>query len=125
LSPRVHALAALLALSACQQELGRPPVPRFTIDPAYVPEHDDFATEVSLDGSASADELDDPTIPLAFSWHFDDDRVRIVDGDVHSSTLRIATAGDRPLTISLAVEDDDGQTSTLEQRLGLTLPDPG
>lgn len=116
-------MLSTLLLVACQQELGRPPVPRFEIDPAYVPQGDDFHTEVSLDASASADELDDPDSPLGYEWSFDEDRVRIVRGNENAVIIAITVPGDRPVTISLTVEDPDGQRSTLEQRLGVTVPE--
>jgi hypothetical protein len=119
----VRLALAVLALAACQQELGRPPVPRFEIDPAYVPLDDDFRTEVTLDASASADELDDPTSPLGYEWGFDEDRIRIVRGDEAEAIVAITAPGDRPVTISLTVEDEDGQRSTLEQRLGVSVPE--
>ncbi|MBI2895035.1 MAG: hypothetical protein HYY06_15880 [Deltaproteobacteria bacterium] len=113
----------VVTLAACQQELGRPPVPRFEIEPAYVPLDDDFRTEVTLDASASADELDDPASPLGYAWAFDDDRIRVVRGDPADPTIAITAPGDRPVTIALTVEDTDGQRSTLEQRLGVSVPE--
>ena len=118
------ALLALGLLAGCQQELGRPAVPRFTIDPAYIPMGDDHATRVVIDATASADELGDPSAPLYASWTFDDDRVRIVEGSVHDLTLVVTAPGERAVTIVLTVTGPDGSSSRLSQRLGITLPDP-
>ena len=120
---RTRFIASVFLLTACQQEFGRPPVPRFTVDPQYILTGDDYATRVTLDSSGSADELDDPTAPLDVDWSFDDERVRVVEGSRHSPTLVLTAPGERPVTIVLTVTDPDGRSSSLSQRLGVTLPE--
>lgn len=114
----------MMLLVGCQQELGRPPVPRFTLDPEWIEQGDDFRTPVVLDATASADELDDPRAPLDVTWSFDDERVRFADGDdEHGATVTVTAAGERPLTIVLTVTDPDGLASSLSHRLGITVPE--
>lgn len=119
---RVLVIGALLA-AACQQELGRPPVPRFTIEPEYVPEGDAHETPVALDSSESADELDDPSAPLDVTWQFDDDDVRFEEGGAHDPSVVVTAAGARPVTIILTVTDPDGLSSSLTRRLGIVVPE--
>jgi len=110
-------------LAGCAVEPGpRPPVPRFEIDPEYVPEGDGHETPVTLDGAASADELDDPGARLRFEWSFDAD-VRFVEGDRHDPTIVVTLSGTRPVTVTLAVEDEDELVSRLSRRIGLVLPE--
>jgi len=120
----VLALALLLGAIGCQQELGRPPVPRFTIAPEWVPEGDAYETPVVLDASASADELDDPEAPLDVTWRFDDEDVRFVDGGAHDEVLVLTSSGARPVTITLTVTDSEGLSGSLSRRLGITVPEP-
>jgi hypothetical protein len=121
---RTAVLALGLLSAGCQQDLGRPPVPRFTIAPEYVPEGDDHQTRVVLDATGSADELDDPTAPIDLSWRFDDPDLRIVDGGDRDATIVVTIGGARPVTIVLTVTDPEGLSSTLSRRLGITLPEP-
>lgn len=120
---RTLLFAAVLLSFGCQKELGRPPVPRFSIDPPYIAAGDDFQTEVTLDSTDSADELDDPSAPLDVAWSFDDDRVRVAAGSANDPTLVITAPGERPVTIVLMVTDPDGRSSSLSRRLGITLPE--
>ena len=77
-------LLAALAVGGCPQEEGRAPVARFDITPAYVPLHDGYATVVTLDGTRSKDEIDDPTgaLPLGFHWDLDDPAPQVVQGSL-------------------------------------------
>lgn len=118
------ALCVLALVAGCQQELGRPPVPRFTIDPEWVPEGDGHQTLVALDASGSADELDDPSAALEVTWTFDDGDVRFEDGGPHDEAVVLSFPGARPVTITLTVTDPEGLSSSLSRRLGIAVPEP-
>lgn len=117
-------LLLLLLSPGCQQELGRPPVPRFTVQPAWIAAGDDHETEVVLDATRSADELDDPSVALDVTWSFDDTDVRFVEGGAHDAVVVLTASGERPVTISLTVTDPEGLSSSLSQRLGVVVPEP-
>jgi hypothetical protein len=112
-------LAALLA--ACEVEPGHAPVARIAATPLAVLENDNFQTEVVLDGSASADPIDDPDATLDYRWEIGNDEVRVVDGALTSSRVTVTFFGARPPTVRLTVTDDDGRTSTARLQLQLTL----
>lgn len=113
----------LAALAGCQQELGRPPVPRFTIDPEWIAEGDAHETRVALDATASADELDDPDAPLDVAWTFDDDGVRFEEGHADDAAVVVTAEGERPVTITLTVTDGEGLAGRLSRRLGIVVPE--
>ncbi len=107
-------IAALLCV-ACGEPPPAAPSAVISADPAYVCLDDDFATEISLDAGDSQSHLtlvpvapdpDEP--PLSFSWSFGGAEHRIVEGDVHAQTLLVSTRGDRPLHVSLHVENSEG-----------------
>jgi len=114
------ALAGLL-VAACSQIGPRPPVPRFTVDPEFIPEGDAHRTPVTLDGSASADDLEDPTVPLAYAWAADEESARVVDGALDEAVVVMTFAGDRVVTVTLTVTDPDGLAASLSDRVGLTV----
>jgi hypothetical protein len=101
---------------------GHPPVARLTLTPPYVPVGDHYQTAIVLDGSQSKDELDDPagSFPLRFGFATDDPAPQLTP-DGAKATLRIA--GDRPTAVSLTVTDADGLPTTVQKRIGVTLPD--
>lgn len=116
---RTFLVAALLA--SCSQIGPRPPVPRFTVDPEFIPEGDDHATEVAFDATGSADELEDPEVPLDFAWDVDDPSRRIVGGALDEPFVAMTFAGERVVTVTLTVTDPDGLTGSLSRRVGLTV----
>lgn len=119
------ALAALfaLAVSGCALDDGRPPLARISIDPPAIQENDGFQTLVTLDGTASADPLDDPEgdAPLTYSWEILDDEVRYEDSRATSPRATVRMRGDRPATVVLTVRDRDGLEAVAVEHVQLTV----
>lgn len=120
----VH-LTALVALWAagCTFEDGHPPVPRASATPRAIPENDGFQTPVTLDGTASADPVDDPegVRPLHYRWAISSDEFRFEQGDEADPAPVVRFRGDRPATIELTVIDADGLEATTRFELQLTV----
>jgi hypothetical protein len=90
--------------------------------PTAIPQGDDFATAVVLDGTASAT-IDDPAAELAFSWQLLDDDAQA--DDLKQSIITAHFAGARPPRIVLTVTAPDGATGHVTRELALTvLPSP-
>jgi hypothetical protein len=113
----------LLCAVSCGAEPGHAPVARIAATPRAIPEQDSFQTEVRLDGSASADPVDDPegTRPLRYRWEIAGDDVRLVEGRTSDAMLTITLFGAHPATVRLTVEDEDGRTATARLQLQLTV----
>ena len=89
--------------------------------PAAIPEGDGFATDVILDGTASAT-IDDPA-ELAFAWQLLDDDAQA--DDLHQPTVTARFAGVRPPRIVLTVTAPAGASGHVTRELELTvLPSP-
>jgi hypothetical protein len=116
-------LLGALALGGCQAEAGRAPVARFDITPAYVPLHDGYATVVTLDGTRSKDEIDDPTgaLPLGFRWDLDDPAPQVVQGSLDAAQVQVRLQGDRPTAVTLTVRDQSGRTAVRIGYVGVTV----
>ncbi len=117
-------LLAIAGVAACTQPPGHPPVARITASPKAIPEHDDFQTDVMLDGATSADPIDDPTgaRPLRYAWQFTNDETHIMTGTTSSDGVTVRFLGTRPATIHLTVTDEDDQSSTALFQMQLTVP---
>lgn len=125
-SPALTALVGLLAallVNACTTDSGYPPVARITFAPGAIPENDGFQTAVVLDGSTSADPIDDPENqrPLSYTWEIVGDEYRVSEGSLSSAKLTITLLGERPATIVLKVTDEDGNSVTARKQLQLTV----
>lgn len=120
---RLTILAAVLASGACALEDGRPPLARISITPAAIVENDGYQTLVTLDGTDSADPLDDPDgqAPLSYTWEILDDEVRFQDSRASSPRATILLRGDRPATIVLTVTDEDGLEAVAVDHVQLTV----
>ncbi len=120
-----HWLASLvgLGLAACAVDDGHPPVARIVVTPEAVLENDGFQTEVTLDGTTSADPIDDPggDAVLTYAWDIGGDEVRFERGRATSPMPVVRFRGDRPATIALTVTDGDGQSTTATAHLRLTV----
>lgn len=117
-------LVTVALVAACGVEDGRPPVARISLDPAAIPEHDDFRTPVTLDGTASDDPIDDPDglDPLEFTWEIHGDEFRFEPGsDARDPAPVILLRGNTPATVRLTVTDVDGRSTTAERRIALTV----
>jgi hypothetical protein len=118
----LRAAIALVAMTACTASSDRPPVARIAAIPAAIPESDGFATEVALDGTASAT-IDDPAAELDFAWKLLDDDAQA--DDLHQPTVTARFAGARPPRIVLTVTAPGGATGHVTRELELTvLPSP-
>jgi hypothetical protein len=113
----------LLLLVSCTEPGGHAPVARIDALPRALPEHDNYQTDIVLDGRASADPLDDPdgTAPLAYIWEITNDDYEVFEGDEDEAVLTVRFLGTRPPSVRLTVMDEDGQQSTARLQLQLTL----
>jgi hypothetical protein len=117
-------LAGWVALGGCQIEEGRPPIARIDLVPAAIPEHDGFETVVTLDGTMSADPVDDPegSEPLEYHWEILGDDFELEPGaDEDESAPTVRFRGDRPAAITLTVTDSDGLDASATTYLQLTV----
>lgn len=120
----VAAIAACVACAACADDrTGHAPVARIDTTPNAIPEHDDFQTDVVLDGTGSADPIDDPDggLPLTYTWDISGDEVHVEQGALTAPTLTVRFQGLRPATIRLTVTDTTGQSGSARVQLQLTL----
>jgi len=80
-------------------------------------------TPVTLDGTASADPLDDPEgdAPLSYRWEILDDEFDFVDSRETSPRATVRLRGDRPATIVLTVSDRDGLEAVAVEHMQLTV----
>jgi len=113
----------ILSLTACALDDGRPPLARIAISPPSIVENDGYQTAVTLDGTASADPLDDPggQVPLTYAWQIIDDEFRFEGSRATSPTPMIRLRGDRPATVILTVTDRDGLEATATEHVQLTV----
>jgi hypothetical protein len=117
-------LALVLLLAACDAPVGHPPIARIDLTPAAIPAHDEFQTVVVLDGSKSADPIDDPTgaQKLTYQWTIVDADVRYESGSRETSQQpMVRFRGERPATVVLTVTDPDGNDSSTTKYLELTV----
>ena len=121
----IHFIALVaVALGGCVVEDGRPPLARIELMPEAILENDGFQTVVTLDGSTSADPIDDPggTSPLDHHWEIIGYEAELEPGDsFDEATPQVRFRGDRPATIRLTVTDRDGYASTASVQLQLTV----
>jgi hypothetical protein len=112
--------------AACADDSSHAPVARITATPRAIPLHDSFQTDVVLDGSASADPIDDPdgTMPLAYQWEITGDEVRVMTGTMTSPKLTVRLLGDHPATVRLTITDSTGDSSTARLQTQVTVPTP-
>lgn len=126
------AITALLS-AACGEP--PPPAPSAVIDasPEAVCLGDEFETTIRLDASDSAPYLtlvyvppDPDAPPLKLDWTFSGSETTLLDGDAHSVELALAMKGDRPLHVTLEVENSVGGVSRVTKTIAVTpLDDDG
>ena len=124
------ALGLLVASMACGGPPPPPPSAVITADPERVCAGDAYATLIHLDAKASAPRLslvssrpDPAELPLAFGWSFRGSAYTIEDGDVHADTITLRVAADRPLFVTLRVENRSGGVAEAEHTIAIVLPD--
>jgi hypothetical protein len=113
----------MCVLVGCVSDSSHAPVARIEATPRAIPFHDSFQTDVVLDGSASADPIDDPdgTLPLKYQWEIVGDEARVQSGSMTSSKLTVRLLGDHPATVRLTVTDADGDESTARLQTQVTV----
>jgi hypothetical protein len=118
-----HALLVLMLLAACDDASGYPPVARIAFTPGSIDENDGFQTPVVLDGTGSADPIDDPAgeRSLRYRWKIVGDEFRIVDGSLAEARVTLTFLGETPATILLTVTDGDDDSNTARENLQLTV----
>src|SRR5262245_18086327 len=107
---RVCRALLLLACIGCTSAVGHAPVARIAASPRAIPERDSYQTDVALDGSGSADPIDDPdaTRAIVYDWEISGDDARIASGARNQPRLVVRFFGAHPATIHLTVTDEDG-----------------
>jgi hypothetical protein len=115
--------ASIAGGAGCTLDEGRPPLARIEITPPSIVENDGFQTTVTLDGTASADPLDDPdgSSRLTFAWEILDDEHRFEGSRASSPVAMVLLRGDRPATIVLTVTDGDDLEATAVGHVQLTV----
>ncbi len=109
-------LGLLLAFSlSCGSAPADVPSAVINADPKSVCAGDNYATSIHLDAKQSAPHLtlvatapDPGEPPLAFTWSFAGDAMQIEEGDMHTDSLTVQTAGVRPLEVMLHVVNGEG-----------------
>lgn len=130
---RALALALLCALPACAgEEAGHPPVARIACTTSnsnvncFLLLDDNFNTDVMLDGSKSADLLDDPQgrQPLRFRWELPEGRYRLTAGTLDGPMITVRGQGDLPMAVRLTVTDPSGLSASAERVIGISVRAP-
>jgi hypothetical protein len=88
---------------------------------------DDFATSIHLDASKSAAHLtlveappDPNQAPLRFSWSFSGSKMLFDQGGAQDADLLVSMAADRPLHVTLRVENGEGGVSEALESISVT-----
>jgi len=123
--PAIPSLVCAIAfLGGCLADDGRPPIARIDIVPGSIPEHDDFQTAVTLNGSASGDPVDDPdgSEPLVYEWEILGDESRFDAGSSATDQAPVVLfRGEVPATVLLTVTDPDGLDATAQAHVQLSV----
>jgi hypothetical protein len=127
MSRRLVSLGIALVCGACGER--PPPAPSAVIQatPEAVCLGDEYETTIALDASDSARFLtlvyvppDPDAPPLSFAWSFSGSEKTLIDGNLASPLLSVAMKGDRPLHVTLEVENDVGGVSTVTKSIAVT-----
>lgn len=118
-------VALAVVIVACSGPPPPPPSAVITADPARLCQNDAYTTLIRLDGTSSAPRLtlvasrpDPSELPLKFHWSFAGSAITVEDGDVDADALSVRAQADRPLHVTLRVENKSGGVAESE----LTIP---
>jgi hypothetical protein len=116
--------------TGCGAPPADPPTAVIRANPASVCLNDDYQTDVWLDASESQPALslvpvgDDPEGPsLSFEWSFAGAAYEERGRDPSGVEVQVATAGDRPLHVTLRVVNEAGGGATSTHSLPITIPE--
>jgi hypothetical protein len=123
--------SVLVAIGLLLVACGEPPPPApsavIVASPEAVCIGDEFETTITLDASDSAPYLTLVYVPpapdapaLDFSWTFTGSEKTFIDGNAHSAELSLAMKGDRPLHVTLEVENSVGGVSSITKTIAVT-----
>jgi len=123
-------LLILLQLLHCAGKQEPHPSAILIVTPEYVCYGDDHQTVITLDGSQSSakihilPELDPQAVfgPVAYEWKISGTEVRIVEGSLLSSLLKITLDGRHVAEVVMTVTDDNGNEATITKVIGLSIP---
>jgi hypothetical protein len=141
LTPVVVLLSALACglLMGCAKDKGRPPIARLSVEPRFVPAG--VEAIIDLDGRRSCDEIEYPetcdktldgsgppsSCPggVTFRWSLDQDFVPVGGEDAMTQPFaQVRVIPDRPITVTLAVTDCDGNVVTNKTQVGIIIEYP-
>jgi hypothetical protein len=128
------ATVVLVAISTIALACGGPPPPPpsavITADPERLCAGDDYKTLIHLDAKASAPRLtlvatrpDPSELPLTYAWTFAGSAYTVEEGDPSADTMAVRVAADRPLHVTLRVENKSGGVAEAEHTIAIVLPD--
>ncbi len=119
-------VVVLIAI-ACGSPPPSAPSAVIVMSPTSVCVGDAFTTPIHLDGTSSAQSLTlvyarpDPNAPpLSYTWSFEGAAMQFDDGNAHSDTLTVRSAGDRPLHVTLEVRNSLGGITDALATLSIT-----
>lgn len=119
-----------LALSACSSPPAPTPSAVITATPSSVCMGDDFATPILLDSGDSRGRLTLVPVPpaadgggLVVRWSFAGSSFHVVEGDVHLPQLIVTLRGDRPLHVTLGVDNAEGGHADAHLTISVTTRD--
>jgi hypothetical protein len=126
----VRLLLLVVLVAGCDRQTSDGPLAHIELDPAYIPEGDEYATPVLLDGRSSSD-LVDASSSMTYAWSIvdADEGFRIDPSDapppgcgdhLRAPCVLVRFRGDHPVTIRLRIETDSG-SDVDEATLGLTV----
>jgi hypothetical protein len=120
---RIFAVLLTAFMGCAAPSQGHPPIARITVAPAYIPLGDDYRTDVTLDGTASRDDVDDANNrqPLLYAWEVEDEYAAPAP-HAEAAKVTVRVAGTHPVTVRLTVADGDNVKTTVSAQIGVTVP---
>ena len=121
-------IALVGAMGCAEQPIGHP-MAFFTVSPRHVCAGDAHQTTVRVDAEQSSptarliiggEEPDKGDLELRWSVQSSD--YKVVKGGLDTSELAFTLNGDRPVTVALTVTNENGESGTDENTVGLIYP---